>query len=144
MKFAYIILTRAADLLLLLQEVAEGDGAAAAPAQPAQGADAPPAGAAGGIGQLLPMMVVAAVMFYFIVLRPQQAQRREREEKLNELKKNDKVVTIGGIIGTITGMSNDGKRVTLRVDDGTRIEFTRGSIHGLYDDKPDAESEEKK
>ena len=95
---------------------------------------------------MLPLMAAAAILFYLMVLRPQQRQRQERDDKLNALKKNDKVVTIGGIIGTITDLSNDGKRVTLRVDDGTRIKFTRGSIHALYDDKdkPDSESEEKK
>jgi len=56
------------------------------------------------------------------------------------LKKNDKVLTVGGIIGTIADLSNDGSRVTLKVDDGTRIKFTRSSIQGLYSENAEPEA----
>ena len=106
---------------------------------------APPAGgaAANPLLQMAPMLIVFAVMFYLIVLRPQHREQRARKEKLESLKKNDKVLTIGGIIGTIVDFSNDGSRVTLRVDDGTRIKFTRSSIQGPYEEKSEAESSDK-
>jgi len=94
--------------------------------------------------QMLPLLAIFAVMFYLIMIRPQQREQRERKEKLEALKKNDKVLTIGGIIGTIVDLSNDGARVTLRVDDGTRIKFTRSSIQGPYNEKPEADTTDKK
>lgn len=84
--------------------------------------------------QMAPMLIMFAVLFYFIMIRPQQREQAERQKRLDALKKNDKVLSIGGIIGTIVDFSGDGKRVTLRVDDGTRIKFTRSSIQGLYEE----------
>lgn len=84
--------------------------------------DAPPAWM-----QFLPFIAIG-LFFYFILLRPQQAEQRRRKELLTTLKKNDKVVTTGGMIGTIADISSDGGRVTLRVDDNTRIKFLRSAI----------------
>ena len=105
----------------------------------AQDGAAPAGGDAGAKGpavnplvEMAPMLMMFAVLFYFIVMRPQQRERKKREDLLGQLKKNDKVLTVGGIIGTIADLSNDGSRVTLRVDDGTRIKFTRSSIQGPY------------
>ncbi len=116
----------------------------------AQG-DAAPAGGAAPDGaaqpgnplQLLFPLAVGGIMFYLMMIRPEQRKQKERQSKLEALKKNDKVLTIGGIIGTIVDFSNDGARVTLRVDDGTRIKFVRSSIQGLYDEKSEAESADK-
>ncbi len=77
--------------------------------------------------QFLPFIAIG-LFFYFILLRPQQAEQRRRKELLNQLKKNDKVVTTGGMIGTIADISADGSRVTLKVDDNTRIKFLRSAI----------------
>ena len=77
--------------------------------------------------QFLPFIAIG-LFFYFILLRPQQAEQRRRKELLNQLKKNDKVVTTGGLIGTIADISADGSRVTLKVDDNTRIKFLRSAI----------------
>jgi len=101
----------------------------AAPAGGGADANAP---AVNPLIELAPMLMMFAVLFYFIVMRPQQREKKKREELLGQLKKNDKVLTVGGIIGTVADLSNDGLRVTLRVDDGTRIKFTRSSIQGPY------------
>ena len=77
--------------------------------------------------QFLPFIAIG-LFFYFILLRPQQAEQRRRKELLNTLKKNDKVITTGGMIGTIADISSDGTRVTLKVDDNTRIKFLRSAI----------------
>jgi preprotein translocase subunit YajC len=47
---------------------------------------------------------------------------------LNSMKKNDPVVTIGGVLGTVSHISEDGKEVTLKVDDNSRIKFQREAI----------------
>ena len=94
--------------------------------------DAPPAWM-----QFLPFIAIG-LFFYFILLRPQQAETRRRKELLAALKKNDKVVTTGGMIGTIADISSDGTRVTLRVDDNTRIKFLRSAIQEPLKDTADS------
>ncbi len=87
--------------------------------------------------QFLPFIAIG-LFFYFILLRPQQAEQRRRKELLTLLKKNDKVVTTGGMIGTIADISSDGTRVTLKVDDNTRIKFLRSAILEPLKDSPDS------
>lgn len=77
--------------------------------------------------QFLPLVAVA-VLFYLILLRPQRREQRRQEDMLKALKKNDRVVTIGGMIGAVANVSTDGKEVTLKVDDNTRIKFLKSSI----------------
>lgn len=121
------------NLMLFAQEVA------------APTADVPNGGDPDAIGkgnpflEMAPMLIGFVVLFYFIIIRPQQREQKQRLEKLNSLKKNDKVVTAGGIVGTISAFSDDGTTVTLKVDDNTRIKFTRDSIRGpLADAETDA------
>jgi len=83
-----------------------------------------------------------AIIFWFLILRPQQRDQRRRQELLNQIKKNDRVVTSGGLIGTIADLSSDGRFVTLKVDDSTRIRFLRTAIVGPLEEK--AEPTEKK
>ena len=75
--------------------------------------------------QLLFFAAIFAV-FYFLLIRPQQKQKRERERMLTALKKGDRVVTSSGLHGTVTGL--DEHKVVLRVADQVRLEFDRGSI----------------
>lgn len=76
--------------------------------------------------------VAIAILWYFLLLRPQRRERAKRDESLKELKKNDRVVTIGGIVGTIANISQDGREVTLKIDDNSRITMLRNSIQGPY------------
>lgn len=87
--------------------------------------------------QFIPFIAIG-LFFYFVLLRPQQAEKRRRQEVLNSLKKNDKVVTTSGIIGTIADISSDGSRVTLKVDDNTRIKFLRSAIQEPLKDSTDS------
>lgn len=80
---------------------------------------------------LAPLLFVFA-LFYFLMIRPQQNERKKRDELLKEIKKNDKVVTIGGLIGTVADLSSDGQEVTVKLDDSTRVKMLRSSINGLY------------
>jgi preprotein translocase subunit YajC len=75
-----------------------------------------------------PPLILVLIVFYFMFLRPQRKEQAEREAQVNALKKNDRVLTIGGIIGTVANISSDGKEVSLKVDDNTRIKFLRSSI----------------
>ena len=125
--------------LLTLSATAQNVGINATGAAPAAGAaDAGrvAAEAPNPIAQFAPILIIG-VFFYFILLRPQQKEQRRRQDFLNNLKKNAKVVTTGGLIGTVVDISSDGRQVTLRVDDTTRIRFLRSAIHGELDEKAD-------
>jgi preprotein translocase subunit YajC len=95
-------------------------------AQEAAPEDAPPP-LPGILIYIIPIMVVWYVMF----IRPQNKERSSRQDMLKSLKKNDSVVTIGGIIGTVSHISEDGKEVTLRVDDNTRLKFQRDAVRDV-------------
>ncbi len=88
-----------------------------------------------------PLIVIFIGLGYFIVFRPQQREKARRRELLGALKKNDRVVTIGGIIGTIANISQDGDEVTIKVDDNTRIRILRSSIQGPKKAESESESD---
>jgi len=82
-----------------------------------------------GTGSSLVFFLPLAVMFaamYFLVWRPQARQQKQRREMLAGLKKGDRVVTIGGIRGVITGLKED--TVTVRVADKVELELDRSGI----------------
>ncbi|GIO34896.1 MULTISPECIES: preprotein translocase subunit YajC [Paenibacillus] len=87
------------------------------------------AGGAGGgnsiLSLVLPLVLMFAI-FYFLLIRPQQKKQKTRNSMLSALKKGDKVVTIGGLHGTIMEISDD--VVVLRVNDVTKLTFDRNSI----------------
>jgi len=74
---------------------------------------------------LFPIILIFGI-FYFLLIRPQQKQQKKHREMLTQLKKNDEVVTSGGIHGTIVNL--DDETVTLRVDDNARIKFQKNTI----------------
>ena len=81
-----------------------------------------------------PMLLAIFAVFYFFMIRPQQKKQKETQNMLGGLAKGDKVVTIGGITGTIVNIKakKDEKdsedTVVLKVSDTTKIEFIRSSI----------------
>jgi preprotein translocase subunit YajC len=79
----------------------------------------------GGVSSIAPFVfqVVAIIgIFYFIMIRPQQKQKKEHEERLRNLKRGDRVVTTGGIIGEVVHLKDSGKEVGQRsMDDEITI-----------------------
>jgi preprotein translocase subunit YajC len=67
----------------------------------------------------IPFLVVIMVLFWLMVIRPQKTKEREFKAMLGNLKKNDRVVTIGGIHGVVTNFQKEIDRVTIRVDEAT-------------------------
>ena len=106
---------------------------------PSVGAPGKPADPMGGWAGLLPLLFMLPLM-YFLFIRPQQKQQKERKALLEALKKNDQVLTIGGIYGTVMAMTDD--QVTLRVDEAKdiRIRIARGSIQGVVKAKAEEAS----
>jgi preprotein translocase subunit YajC len=72
------------------------------------------------------MMIGLFAMMYFMVIRPQKRQRKEHEERMASLKTNDKIITTGGIYGTITNVKQ--ASIILRVADGVRIEVDKSCV----------------
>jgi len=76
----------------------------------------------------LPFIIMIAI-FYFLLIRPQQKRTRERNAMLSALKKGDKVVTIGGMHGTIQEISDDS--VTLRIAHNVNVTFERSAVNAV-------------
>jgi len=90
---------------------------------------------------LIPMVLVF-VLFYFLIVVPQRKRQRSVDEMLNNLKSGDKVVTNGGIYGTIVSVRDDKRTVQLKISENPviRVEVARTAISGMQD----APAEEKK
>ena len=88
--------------------------------QQAQGAEAP-----NPLVSLMPLILMF-VVFYFLLIRPQQKKQKEHQNMLSELKKNDEVITSGGIHATIINIKD--KTYSLRVDDNVKIEVSKSAI----------------
>ncbi len=94
---------------------------------------APPGGQPGSqqgslVSTLVPLVVIFAI-FYFLMIRPQQKQQKKHREMLGALKRGDKVLTRGGIMGTVTEIENT--VVTLEIAKNVLVQFTRDSIAGV-------------
>ncbi len=90
----------------------------------------------GGSPSILILYALMGVIFYFIFFRPQSKERKRRDAMLSAIKKNDKVVTAGGIIGTVTSTKDD--EITLKVDESTntKITFSRAAIQKVITASP--------
>jgi preprotein translocase subunit YajC len=104
-----------------------GSGATTAPGSPSASG---PFGAlcGGGQGSFPLMMIMMIAVFYFILIRPQQKKQKEQDSWLKSLKKGDEVVTTGGVIGRISGLTDN--TVTLEVQEKVRLKVLRSHIAG--------------
>lgn len=91
----------------------------------------------------VPLMMMIMI-YMLLVVMPQKRDRQRRQDFINNLKKNDNVVTYAGIFGTIIGFSADGEQVTLRVDDNVRIRVRKSSIEGLVKSETEAKKSDDK
>ena len=110
----------------------------------ADGEEAGPAEAPSLSGMLVPVIGMALI-FYFIVLAPQKKARKKQDALVESLKKHDRVVTIGGIIGTIVSIDADNQEVVLEVAPDTHVRLLRRSIQGPkpFGNDDDTESTDK-
>lgn len=76
-------------------------------------------------------IVLMGVIFYFMLYRPQQKEQKKRTGMLNSLKKEDRIVTIGGVYGTITALTD--KTVMLKIAEKVEIKVSRTSISHYQD-----------
>jgi preprotein translocase subunit YajC len=88
------------------------------------------AAAPGGPNQIMSFLplILIFVVFYFLLIRPQQKKAKDHQDFLGNMKKGDAVVTSGGLIGTITGLTDT--VVTLELADNVRVKVSRPYILG--------------
>jgi preprotein translocase subunit YajC len=91
-----------------------------------------PANSEAGTGSIftsfLPLIAIVFI-FYFLIIRPQNKKRKETEKMLAALKKGDRVVTIGGLHGTVQSVKDS--TVIIKVDDNVKLEFLRSAVSNV-------------
>ena len=89
------------------------------------------------------MLAPIPLIFYFLFIRPQQQTEQKRRSMMDTLKKNDKVLTTGGIYATVVSVDAAHDKVVLRVDDerGVKLAFTRASVARILDPSSEKPSE---
>lgn len=83
------------------------------------------AGAQNPLAVFLPFIIIF-VIFYFLLIRPQKIQQRKHQELIANIKKNDKIITSGGIHGTVVRVKDD--TLVVKVDDNTKLEIQKNYI----------------
>ena len=85
-----------------------------------------------GWAALIPFLLVL-VIFYFLLILPAQRERKRKQQMLSALKPGDRILTSGGIYGTVVGLKDD--VVQVRIADQVRVEVARGAITGVQSQK---------
>ncbi len=101
-------------------------------------------GGGGGGGQLVTMLVtfgLIIVIFYFLVIRPQNRKQKDAKRMLESLRKGDRVVTAGGMRGTIVRVRED--VIVIQIDENTKVEFNKGSVTQVLERKEEPAEETK-
>ena len=83
---------------------------------------------AGALVQFLPIVLIFGV-FYFLLIVPQRKRQRQLQELISNLKAGDRVVTTGGVIGTVTALRE--KSLTIRSAEKSMLEISRSAVAGL-------------
>ena len=91
----------------------------------AMGTSGAPGQGGGAFGGLFMILIIFGI-FYFLLVRPQMKRQKEHNKMLESLKKGDRVITSGGIHGTIVGVKDD--VVVLKISDEVKVEVTKGAV----------------
>ena len=97
-------------------------------------------GGSGALESLLPLVLIF-VVFYFLLIRPQQKKQKQHREMLQALRRGDRVVTAGGIIGQITKVNSE-TELTLEIAESVRVKVARGMISDILAKTEDQEEED--
>lgn len=92
-------------------------------------------GGEGGDGALINLLFLGALffVFYFFIIRPQSKRQKEIQKKVTEMKKGDKIVTGGGMIGVVNSI--DEETVLVEIDSGVKARFQKSSITDVNPNK---------
>ena len=104
-----------------------------AASQPGQGG--------GGLAAFLPFIVIMFII-YFLMIRPQTKRQKEKDTMRDELKKGDKIITMGCIYGTVQGFKEKGHQAIIKIDNNTNITINKTAVAGLAGKIKDTELEQ--
>ena len=87
------------------------------------------AGAGGGFDlRALAPLVLIFVVFYFLLIRPQQKRAKEHKEMLSKIRRNDRIVTNGGLMGKVAKVNDDRDEIELDIAENVRVKVRRGMV----------------
>jgi preprotein translocase subunit YajC len=86
-------------------------------------------GQGGGMFSTLIMFGLIIVIFYFMILRPQQKRQKERDKMLNDVQKGDKVITVGGMHGTVMGLED--KTILVQISDNVKVKVEKSAVSSV-------------
>ena len=89
-------------------------------------------------------LVAIGVLFYFMLIRPERQKKKDMTDMLSKIKKNDRVVTIGGILASVASAPKESEEVTLKIDENnnTKIRVLRSSIARVLSDQSTSDKTE--
>jgi preprotein translocase subunit YajC len=104
----------------------------------AEGGNPPPQSPWDSMLPTLGFLAIIFIFFYFIMMRPQSKERQKRQEMLANIKKNDRVLTIGGVYGVVMNVHREADEVILKVDEAnnTKLRVTLSSIARVLSGTP--------
>lgn len=91
------------------------------------------------MGSIVPMMVIMFVVIYFLMIRPEQKKQKDRQKMINNMKKGDRVVTIGGALGTVGNVKDH--TVMVKIAENTVVEYRKSAISEVVVDKSEPAKE---
>jgi preprotein translocase subunit YajC len=95
---------------------------------------APQDGSGGGGMYFFLWIGLIMVFMYLLLIHPQRKKQKEHQKLISELKKGDRVVTTGGMFGTIFAIDDKNNRIVLKINENTRLEFLKSSIAARVDE----------
>ncbi len=95
-------------------------------------------GGGGFLVNVLPMMLIMFAIIYFLMIRPEQKKQKERQSMMSTLQKGDKVLTIGGLHGTVTNVKDN--VVMVRIADNTVVEVAKTAVSSVVNRTEDGGS----
>ena len=86
------------------------------------------------LGMLIPMVLIAGI-FYFLIFRPMRKRQKQVDSMISNLQNGDKVITTGGVYGTIAGLKD--KTILLKIADNVKIEVAKNAVAGMQSAPPE-------
>ena len=105
---------------------------------------APPQGGQGGGGSMTTTIIMFGAIFfifYFMIIRPQQKRQKERQKLLSGVQKGDKIVTIGGVYGTVVGIEE--KTILVQIADNVKVKFDKSAVSTIIRDGEEIKMDKK-
>jgi preprotein translocase subunit YajC len=79
----------------------------------------------------MPMLLIVGIMFYFLLIRPQQKQQKDRDRMLQDIKEGDRVVLISGVYATVSKVEDGGEVLRLQIAEGVNVKAARSAVDRL-------------